>query len=468
MSKYRLLNWFAGSMALLATHTSSTDALIVSSVKSLGMAGTVVSHPIDAFAAVYNPAGLTAIPDRFDVGLFWVQTYQRSRIRDLPTYPPIIVEQLGGLQPSDLNTSYDAAKTPNHYGGEFAIKKGWCSNFCNRRVEFAAGFNVHSVDATKTTYGRPVPFQGTTKLGAEHLLETASLVFAAKICDMHSFGVTADYNIQRFKFNGFENLDNPFISKYPGHVTNRGYNYSQGWGTSLGYLFEYRCFKFGASWFPKVSMKKVDKYEGFIPDKGNVDMPQRFAVGASYRFCSSLTLAFDVEHIWWKNSPYTGNPLIQPIPPGADPTDYQYGGVNGPGLGFRNQTFYRVGAEYDFNPCYTFRVGYLHHKTATRNNQTLGNMHVCYAYQDLLTFGATWKYNECQEFSIMVLNGFTHKIKGKDSIPATVPKVINGHLVHIPINEVVGPHGFTGERAGGEVDLKQRLLGLGIAYGYYF
>ena len=197
-------------------------------------------------------------------------------------------------------------------------------------------------------------------------------------------------------------------------------------------------------------------------------MPQRAAVGVSYKFFSSLTLAFDVEHIWWKDSPYTGNPLLQPIPPGADPTDYQYGGVYGPGLGFRNQTFYRVGAEYELNPCYSFRIGYLHHKTATPNDQTLGNMHVCYAYQDLLTFGATWRYNECQEFSLFVLNGFTHKVKGKDSIPATVPKVINGRLVHIPINEVVGPTGFTGERAGGEVDLKQRLIGLGIAYGYYF
>lgn len=465
MRKHRLFTTVAGSLAMVVAHSSSEAVL--SSMKSFGMGGTSCCYPVDAFAGVYNPAGITAIPDRIDMGLYWIQRYQRSKIHDLPTYPPFVVEQTH-LQPSRFNDSWDASKTPNTYAAEFAIKKGWCKQICNRNVELAASFNIHNHDYQKTTYGRPVPLLGTTPMGGEIVIETASMVFASKICNMHSFGLSVNFNVQRLKIDGFQNIDNPLQSQFPGYVTNRGYSYSNGWGVTLGYLFEWNNLKAGLSWRPKTSMKNFNKYKGFIPEQGSVDIPEALAGGISYRLFNCVTVAGEARYTWYHKEHGIGNATFPEFKEGTNPRDYLFGGKFGPGTAFRNELLYRAGLEYEIDPCYAVRAGFIYSKTPIPRDSTFGNFHTIFAKEALLTFGGTWKFRGCQEFSIVYINGFTHKIKGKNSIPPTIHVATPGGLVEVPINDQLGPQGFTGESAGGEADLKQRVCALGVAYGYTF
>ena len=181
-----------------------------------------------------------------------------------------------------------------------------------------------------------------------------------------------------------------------------------------------------------------------------------------------MTAALDIQYEWFHKIRSVANPPFPTRSPDVDPQKYLFGGTFGPGDAWRNQLLYRAGLEYEMNASLTLRGGYIYGRTPIPRDATFANLHVIFAQQSIATFGATWKFKECQELSVVFINGFTHNIKGKNSIPATLNTATPQGLVQLPINEVVGPNGLTGERAGGEADIKQRVYGIGLAYGYVF
>lgn len=476
-------------VAVFTMHSRPADALLAG-VKTTGMAATSVAYPIDAFAGVYNPAGITLLCDRLDTGISWVQTYQRGRVRDLPTYsgtqyllpPPV---GTGGLQPSSLNQGYNGAKTADIYVPEFAARKGWCLNLCGRNVEVATGVVVHNRNDLKTTYGRAFDLFGISPMGLEFIHQTAGLIFAARFCDMHSIGVSVNYNIQRLKVDGLEKFANPYFSIHPEDCTNRGYNYSNGVGVIIGYLFEWNCLKAGAAYHPRTKMGKFNKYRGFVAAEGMFDVPERFTAGISYRVFPCLTAAFDYEHIRWTGIPQLRNntfPNLSNVGPfgPADPNfdTYALGAPRGPGFGFKNQSFYRFGVDYKMNNCFTVRAGFRHANTPVKREFTAVNLLTLDLMENVATFGGTWRLNRCHEISFFYALGMTKKLRGKNSIPRTVPQPVIPPVTipnvgtvgrtEVPINAVEEGNLLTDQRANGEVDIKQRRVALGLSYGWYF
>lgn len=479
-------------VAVFTMQSRPAEALLAG-VKTTGMAATSVAYPIDAFAGVYNPAGITLICDRLDTGISWVQTYQRGKVRDLPEYSANILAQQPpdgtfnpltqeGTQPSDLNQSYNAAKTADIYVPEFGVRKGWCLNLCRTNIEMATSIIVHNRNDLKTTFGRPFDLFGTTPLGLEYIHQTAAFLLAARFCEMHSIGVSVNYNLQRLKVDGIEKFANRFFSIHPEDCTNRGYNYSNGWGITLGYLFEWKCFKAGAAYHPRTKMTKFRKYRGFIANEGQFDIPERFTAGISYQVLPCLAAAFDYEHIRWRGIPQLRNNTfpnlsnVGPLGP-ADPNFpiYALGAPRGPGFGFENQSFYRFGVEYKMNNCFTLRTGFRHADTPVKNEFTAVNLLTMDLMENVVTFGGTWRLNRCHEVSFFYALGMTKKLTGKNSVPRCVPQPVIVPVVgtvvgrvEVPINAVEDQNALTNERANGEVDIKQRRVGLGLAYGWYF
>jgi long-chain fatty acid transport protein len=471
-------------VAAFTLQSRPVDALLAG-VKTTGMAATSVAYPIDAFAGVYNPAGITLLCDRLDSGISWVQTYQRGRVRDLPEYPTDVVQtpifepgippKFGsqGIQPSLLNQGYNGAKTADVYVPEFAVKKGWCLDLCRRQVEVSTGVIVHNRNDLKTTFGRAFDLFGTSPMGLEFLHQTAAFLVAARFCDMHSFGLSVNYNLQRLKVDGLEKFSSPAFSIHPKDTTNRGYNYSNGWGVILGYLFEWKCLKAGAAWHPRTKMKKFNKYRGFVAAEGNFDIPERFTAGISYRVIPCVTVAFDYEHIRWTGIPQLRNATFPNLDLGATQDIYKLGAARGPGFGFTNQSFYRFGAEYKINKCFTVRAGFRHSDTPVQSKFTPVNLLTLDLMEDVVTFGGTWRVSKCQELSFFYGLGLTKQLRGKNSIPATVPQPNGaGGRFNAPINAVVNDAGdslvFPYERNNGEVDIKQRRVALGVSYGWFF
>lgn len=416
--------------------SSSADAFIAGA-KATGMAATGIAYPQDAYAGAYNPAGIVDVTDRVDAGFAWIQ--DRGHIRGRGNINPLV------------NKKYDAFKTKDIYDADFGINKTFNTEFCGCCLNWAAGFVAYNRDYQKTSYTSPLVLLGTSNAGLEYLHETFSPVFALRVNDCFSIGVSVDVQVQRAKVNGLQNFTAappaaPFaFSLYPDKVTNKGYAYSSGVGATIGCKWDISdCLSVGLTYRTKTKMSKFHKYKGFLAQRGLLNVPQKVGAGIAFRFLPGATLAFDVEWINWGDVKSLRNPLINsrtnPLVPPFIFTPL--GSEHGPGFGFQNQTFYRVGIDYQFNDCFTVRAGFRHANAPVRRTQTAVNVLSCDTVENFLTVGATYTWNCCAEVTIFYAYGFSNKIKGKNSIPAAL--------------------------GGGNIDLVESKDGLGISFGYMF
>ncbi|MCB1112799.1 MAG: outer membrane protein transport protein [Chlamydiales bacterium] len=425
MKTKNLKSLVLAGVAALCLQASPADALL-SSVKSTGMAAAVTAYPLDAFAGVYNPANMVLICDRFDVGAFWVHDTQRMKISGNAV----------------INETRDAsARSSETYLAEFAFNKRFCCKY-----EMSMGLMVYNRNQLKTTYSPAIPLLGTTDTGLEFVHETIAPVWAIKICDAHHFGIALNVNIQRIKVNGLQNFANSVFSIDPANTTNRGYDYNSGVGVTLGYTWQpMPCLRAGITWTPEGHMSKFNKYRGFIAEEGAFNTPQRVQGGIAYQAMPCLAVAFDVEWIEWRNIAMLRNPLepnLDNIFTDLSDQSLKLGSANGPGFGFKNQWFFRLGVNYEYSDCVTLRAGFRHADTPVTPVNAAVNLLTMDVMQDVLTFGGTWKPDQCNEISIVYALGFLHEVKGEDSVPARL--------------------------GGGEVDLKQKRCALGLAWGRYF
>lgn len=426
--------------------TSSKAEAIAASVKTFGMAATGVAYPIDALAGAFNPAGNAEICDRLDLGVHWVRDQGHSTVRGniLDTTPPFSI-LLGGK----VNGHFPGFKTKNFYAPDFGINKRLGCN-----DEWAIGLIVYNRNFNKTTFNKPFVLFGTSNPGLEYVHETISPIVAYKINECHNVGLSINYMVERIKVNGLEKLDrsptagNPLGSVRPGHVTNKGYNYSTGWSFTLGWQWHITdCITFGLTYQPKTSMSRMNKYKGFLAHKGRLDVPAMYSAGIAWRALECVTIAFDVQRYQWEEINSLHNPLLH------KGRVELLGSRHGPGFGFRNQTFFRLGVDWQVTECLALRAGFRHANTPIRRSQTVVNQLTLDTVEDFVTAGATYAINPCHEFSTYVAYGFKHRVKGKNSIPPGLPAVIPGVQF-----------GF----GGGEADLTAQKFALGLAWGWNY
>lgn len=428
--KLRILNFLAcvGTTVALCLQTSSVEA-IFASIKSTGMAAACISYPLDSVVGAYNPAGMIDVGDRFDIEAAWVRDTGHAHIRDNHSpFAPLV------------NGSFNGMRTEDVYPVGFGLNKV----FCRCGWEFSTGLVVYNRNFQKTTYTKPFVLLGTSNLGLEYLNETISPCFAVKFLERHSFGLSVNYQIERVKVNGVQNFDHPALpfplpqgSVAPGHVTNRGYDYATGWGVTLGYRGEiYDGLFIGATYQPETAMTRLGKYKGFLANRGRLNIPRKIGAGISYRVIPCLVVAFDVEHIQWSKIRALHNSLLH------DGRVAPLGSKHGPGFGFRNQWYYRVGTNWQITECISARIGFRHANTPIRNTQTAVNLLTLDTVENFLTMGATYCLNCRHEFSGLFAYGFQKKVKGHNSIPPAF--------------------------GGGEADMKEQKFALGIAYGLKF
>jgi long-chain fatty acid transport protein len=396
---------------------SSKAEAIFASVKSTGMAATSISYPIDSLAGAYNPAGIASVGDRFDLEACWV--YNKGHADILDNAVTGEYAHLNGM------------RNKNVFPFGFGLTKTWNIN-CD--WDIATGVILYNRNYQKTTYSQPLPLFGRSNPGLEYLNETVSPIVAVKWCDSHTLGVSVNYQIERLKVDGLQNFDNPLLSIAPGHVTNRGYGYATGWGVTIGYFAQImNNLSFGITYQPETTMSRIDKYKGFLAQRGRLNIPRKIGAGIAFRPFSCLVIAFDVEQIQWKRVKAFSNNF---------PALAQLGSDNGPGFGFKDQWYYRLGVEWAIDECWTARIGYRHANTPIKTSQTAVNMLSLDAVENFVTGGVTCALDGCNELSLVCAYGFANKVKGKDSIPLNF--------------------------GGWEVNLVEQKFALGLAWGWKF
>ena len=226
-----------GALAALCLHTNTAEA-IFASVKSTGMGGTAYAYPLDTLSAAYNPAGLPDVGDRLDVEVAWVRDNGDATLTN---------DFLTPKGEEHYSKSYNGMRTTSIYPVNIGFNKNWdigCSDW-----KLSTGAILYNRAYQKTTYKDviliadptpvPVPLFGTTKPGLEYLNDTVSAVFGVQWCDAHTLSVSVDFQVERLKVNGLQNFANPYLSIAPNDVTNKGYDWSTGWGATIGYLGSY-------------------------------------------------------------------------------------------------------------------------------------------------------------------------------------------------------------------------------------
>ncbi len=408
-----------GMLASLSCLSTPAEA-ILASVKSTGMAATAIAYPLDSLCVAYNPAGIIWICDQVNVEGAWLHDKAHARATDSPV--------------PGVDGKFNAMRTRNFYSGEFGINKSYCCE-C---FEFALGLVAYNRNFQKTTYNKVLPLFGTSHAGLEYVHETVAPVLAFKLFECHSFGVAVDWQIQRLKVNGLQNFDNPVSSSRPGHVTNNGYAYSQGVTATIGYYWQVLdCLSVGATYQPRTHMHRFRKYSGFLAQHGRLDIPEKIGAGIAWDVIPCVTVCFDWEYIHWSKVKALHNPLLPNL------LRAPLGASSGPGFGFRNQNYYRVGLEYRFDEAITLRAGYRHANTPVRSSQAAVNLLTMDLVEDFITVGATWKFNPCSDISFFYAYGFEKKLNGKGAIP-------------------LDPFG------GGNIAIKEQKSALGLGLTWYF
>jgi long-chain fatty acid transport protein len=392
---------FALSMAAAFSAYALEPELV--SVKHSGMGGAGVALPQDALSIVLNPASSAHLCNRFDVGVHWKWT--ENEFSTVTGTTPI------------LSTYRNHDRHIVH--PDFAVNY-WLG------CDISFGLSFHNSFYQKNRFNSILGGLGLTDEFEQKLVfETITPVLAWRFCNCHTIGIGLPIYIGAYKNSGLELLEGE-SSIDLGSLTNRGWDRSVGWGINLGYLLQVTPnLDVGIFYQPKVSIKRFNHYRGFLADQGRVDIPETIRAGLVYK-ADCWNIAFDVEQRNYSELAFWGNNGLGGLVGGI------FGEADGPGLGWSNQTLFRLGGDYRWSDCWVFRAGYEQSTNHAHGQDSFIGGLFGKAVTSTVSVGATYNLACNQELSVYYAHGFERTIKN-DSLGVDLPIV--GPLLQVQAKE---------------------------------
>ena len=382
----------AGLAAFTANPAFATDGYFLSGVgaKAKGMGGAAIAYPQDAMAAVNNPASISAIDGRLDVGVEIFVPDRGARISGNGAgldgdysgngANPFILPEFGYVRP--LSDTLTFALTIAGNGG---MNTDYETNpFASFGASGPAGVDLKQVFITPT--------------------------IAYEFAEGHSIGVSPIGLVQGFRASGIQ----PFAaaSSNPANFTNQGTDWSFGLGVRVGYYGELTDqIAIGAFYQSKVNASEFDDYAGLFADSGGFDVPASYGAGIAVKPVDAVTIAADVKRIEYSDVGSVGNPLsplFQGVPFGAD---------GGPGFGWDDITVFKIGADVAVSDTLTLRAGYGRSDNPVPSSETFLNILAPGVVQDHFTVGATVQLNERMDLTAFAMHAPSNTVAGNGSIP---------------------------------------------------
>ncbi len=255
-----------------------------------------------------------------------------------------------------------------------------------------------------------------TSLGVDMMQLLVPITAAYKINEHHSVGASLVLAETRFRAYGLDSFKGFNISSDNAHLTGQGFDYSYGAGIRLGWQgnFLEDRLTLGATYGSRTYMTKFDKYRGLFAEQGDFDIPENYGIGIAVKPAKNLVIAADIVRINFNNVASVGNPGPSEangpgggIPALADPTK-KLGLDNGMGFGWKNQTVYKLGAQYGVNNRLLVRAGYNYGKSPIPDNQVTFNTLAPATVEKHYTLGFTYKANENLEVTGTYLYAASH------------------------------------------------------------
>lgn len=404
---------------LFSSNSSATTGYFMHAygVKAQGNAGVSIAQFQDALSIANNPAGLSWVGNRIDIGA--------------SIFSPDRSANITANQLPNANGSYDGNGRAYFVLPEIAL-----NHQINDQV--ALGLAVYGNGGMNTGY-QDNPFAAFGNRGTAGVDLTQVFVSPAvswKYAANQSVGVATNILYQRFEARGIQGFAG--FSSDASNLSNRGKQSATGLGARVGWsgIFFNNRLTLGASYASKINADRFDQYRGLFAEHGDFDVPENYAVGAALKVSPQFTIAADVQRINYSDVKSVGHSFDV----GQLQQGQLFGSPQGPGFGWKDINVYKLGVSYQAHPRLLLRAGYSHNDQPIPAQEVFLNILAPGVIQDHLSVGTTWNIDPHQELSIAYTHALENEVKG-------------------PISPAFG---------GGEAKIKMSQDILGIAYGYRF
>lgn len=436
-------------------------------VKSQGAGGVGIALQPDALSQAANPANLSQLGMRIDLGLTLFNPERTSATGNAT-----------GLPSSDPDQDANGYPTVGGFGFNQSSQSGNTlylmpdmafSLPISENVNF--GFAVVANGGMNTTYKEnifgagggadghietgPAAHGGRLDLVGIDLMQVLIPISVSyKLNQEQSLGVSLNLATQRFKANGLGRFVQFGITSDPQHLTNNGYDYSYGAGVRLGWLGKFADDRIsvGATWSSKTYMTDFDKYRGLFAEHGDFDVPENYGIGIAVKPVKNFTAAFDVTRIKYSDIASIGN---------AGPGSYGGSGVDeatvigdiavacgvlpctgsthplalgqddGMGFGWKDMTVYKLGLIYDATDRLILRAGYNYGKNPVRKDQAVFSALAPGVVEHHYSVGFTYQMQGDMDWEISGLYMYAHENEVAVNGQAVVDQVKYSMYQHI-------------------------------------
>ena len=372
--------------------------------RSKAMAGTGVAFSQDAVAGALNPAGLAYVGNRLDLEVELFSPIRQYTVQGGPT-PSSVFPLNSGTYTSESDI--------------FAIPTvGWSHQLDNQQSLGVVLYGNGGMNTDYNSFTNPLCPKGSSRTGTFCAGNTGIDLSQAFIVPSyaHSFakgryslGVSPILAAQTFKAYGLSSFAG--FSSDPQHVSNTPRDYSFGAGFRVGAQAELLPgVRLGAAYKSRIYMTEFDHYAGLFAQHGGFDIPESFNVGLSWAINKTLTTAFDVEQIRYRDVRSVGNtiqPLLQGIPLGAP---------NGPGFGWKNMTIYKLGVQWQQSEKWIVRGGLSYGQQPIGSSEVLFNILAPGVQEWHLTSGFSYAYSAQDELSFAFMFSPPKTVTGQNPL----------------------------------------------------
>jgi len=446
----------AGLAAASTTSATTGYFALGYGAKAMGLAGAVVSNPQDSASLAVNPAGITAIGERVDVGLRFFMPKREAELETSASCPgcaPI------GFDVDDKsrrnlflipNFGFNLKIGENLWFGFNNYGNGGLNSTYDRNIYNEAGSALAAASGRAPNPDDPLgpplppfsppeglafPLPNTGTLGVDLQQGIFAPTLATKFREKHSIGVSLLIGVQRFSSRGLGNFQcftqtgrsdpvglascqasNGAVSATPSDgLTNNSSDWSYGAGARIGWMGEvHPRLTLGASYSSKIYMTEFDDYDELFAEDGDLDIPANFTLGATFKATPDLKVSFDFQQIQYEgvNSISNQGPVLGPAPPCED---CLLGMDDGMGFGWEDINIYRIAAEYAYDSQWIFRAGYSWNDQPIPDSEVLFNILAPATIEKHMTFGFTFAPDKQSEYNFAYMHAFEKEVSSSQT-----------------------------------------------------
>lgn len=290
---------------------------------------------------------------------------------------------------------------------------------------------------TKTFNNPQLTFDPPTGVDLAQLFVAGT--YAREIVPDHAVGVTGIFAVQRFRAEGL-----PAFSRFSSdstRLTNNDHSTSTGFGARFGYQGNWGpVLSVGAAFQTKIYMSEFDDYAGLFAGQGDFDIPANWVGGIAVHLTPKVTVAADVQQVFYSDIKSVGNPLnlmeISPVLPDGvtpNPNFKPLGSDEGSGFGWDDMTTFKFGVQVEAVPGLTLRGGFSTGGQPIPASEVMFNILAPGVIEQHITLGLTKRLGPKLELNVAGMYAPSHSVTGPNPFEAP-----NQQTIELKMNQFEG------------------------------